>query len=117
MEPVDVLTEFSHLLDSYEISDDETRKVLTDLVAQCLEEKHWRNLEDRSLLNLLFESISLYGQTSWEPFAQVIAPVYLYAMEHLPVDARRDLQCSHPTAHRVQWHLTECPDAFPFSRN
>ena len=92
MEPEDLLAEFSSLLETYETIDEETRRALTGIVQSMLDESHWRQLEEQPLANLLYEGISLYGQTNWELFAQIITPVYLYAMEHIPTETRRELQ-------------------------
>jgi hypothetical protein len=94
MEPADVLVEFSRLLDSYEISDEGVWQSLIGIVQAMLDESHWRPLEEEALTSLLFEGISLYGQTNWEPLVRVIAPVYLHAMEQVPVETRKELQAA-----------------------
>jgi hypothetical protein len=92
MEPADVLTEFSGLLDSFELNDEEVRKHLTGILRSMLDESYWQSLEEQPLINLLFEGIVLYGRINWEPIVPVIAPVYLHAMEHVSVEMRNDLQ-------------------------
>jgi hypothetical protein len=93
MKPADVLNEFYRLLDSdYEISDENVRQGLIQTVHNMVDDSHWRSLDEAGLTNLLYEGITIYGQTNWEPLVAVIAPIYLYAMEHVRVETRRDLQ-------------------------
>lgn len=94
MEPTDLLIEFSHLLDTYNIDDEEARQTLTEDVQSLLDEPHWRGLDEQGLVSLLFSGISLYGQTNWEPLVQVIMPVYLHAVDYIPAATRRELQAA-----------------------
>ena len=92
MEADDVLAEFSSLLETYEINDEDVRQALTGTVRSMLDDSHWRQLDEQALAGLLYQGISLYGKTNWERLAQIIAPLYLYAMEHIPVETRSELQ-------------------------
>ena len=92
MEPDDIHAEFTQLLDSLEIHDEEARRFLTEIVQSMLDESHWRQLDEQPLADLLHHGISLYGQTNWELLAHIITPVYLHAMEHIPAETRRELQ-------------------------
>ena len=64
IDPTDILTELSSLLDGLGITEKEVQQSVTGVVENMLDESHWRQLGEQSFIGLLFEGISLYGQTN-----------------------------------------------------
>jgi hypothetical protein len=112
MEPADLLTEFSYLLDTYNIDDEEVRQTMTGDVQSLLDAPHWQALDEQGLVSLLFSAISLYGQINWEPLIRVIMPVYVHAMEQVPAETRRELQAA--IRKQIEANQTSPKALFPF---